>query len=86
LTPRVKQQIPKRASLLATDKRRKEMSQITMTIVLLAGIALGNAMGSSVNTVQQPLSGDSTSQKEVSTVEPPAEEQAGGGEGGWPGF
>ena len=61
------------------------MSQITMTIALLALIALGNATGS-VNTVQQPLPGDSTSQKEVSTVEPPAEEQAGGGEGGWPAF
>ena len=62
------------------------MSQITMTIALLALIALGNVTGGSVNTVQPPLSGDSISQEKVSTVEPPAEDQAGGGEGGWPAF
>lgn len=62
------------------------MTQLSIMIALLAALALGNATHSGVNTVQPSLSRDSISQEKVNTVEPPAEEQAGGGEGGFPGF
>ena len=47
------------------------MTQITLIIALLFSLALGNSAHSGVDTARK--------------VEPPTQ-QAGGGEGGWPGF
>ncbi|MEK6282458.1 MAG: hypothetical protein AABN95_19025 [Acidobacteriota bacterium] len=61
------------------------MTHITIIIALLAGIALGNATPSDISPVDPSVSETSISVDKVSKVEPP-QEQAGGGEGGWPGF
>lgn len=61
------------------------MTQLSIIIALLAALALGDASLSGVNPITQSRSEDSISLDKVSKVEPP-KEQAGGGEGGWPGF
>ena len=61
------------------------MTHLSIIFALVAAIALGNATRSDVNPVQLSNSGDGVSVDKVSKVEPP-QEQAGGGEGGWPAF
>ena len=61
------------------------MIQLSIMITLLAALAFGNPGRTSVNPAQQSQSRDSTSVDQASKAEPP-QENAGGGEGGWPGF
>ena len=61
------------------------MTQLSILIALLTALTLGNAPRGGVSPIRQSRSEDSISTDKVSKVEPP-QEQAGGGEGGWPAF
>ena len=61
------------------------MTQLSIMIALLAALAIGNANPNSVNHGSQSRAEDAVSSNQVSNTEPP-QEQAGGGEGGWPAF
>ena len=57
------------------------MTQLSIMIALLAALAIGNANPNSINHKSQ----DAVSANQVNITEPPQDE-AGGGEGGWPAF